>query len=150
MKMKALSLRQPWAWLVLHGGKDIENRVWNTHMRGPILIHASSGMTRQEYLDAGRFARAARGHSRLTDPEEELPPFAELKRGGLVGATTITGVLKPHDEARKPWHMPFQFGFELGPRVALPFRPLRGFQRWFPVELTDDEERVLRREGLIR
>ncbi len=38
--MKALSLRQPWAWLVFHG-KDIENRTWSTNYRGPLLIHAS-------------------------------------------------------------------------------------------------------------
>lgn len=24
--MKAISVRQPWAWLIIHGGKDIENR----------------------------------------------------------------------------------------------------------------------------
>lgn len=43
--MKALSIRQPWAWLILHGGKDIENRSWNTNFRGRFLIHAAAGMT---------------------------------------------------------------------------------------------------------
>ena len=28
--MKALSIRQPWAWAILHAGKDIENRDWRT------------------------------------------------------------------------------------------------------------------------
>jgi hypothetical protein len=45
----ALSIRQPWAWLILHAGKDIENRDWPTKYRGPFLIHASKGMTRDEY-----------------------------------------------------------------------------------------------------
>ena len=39
--MKALSLRQPWASLIIYGGKDIENRRWETKYRGPLLIHAS-------------------------------------------------------------------------------------------------------------
>lgn len=147
MILKALSLRQPWAWLVIHGGKDIENRRWNTRLRGPILLHAAKGMTRDEYLDAVHFARGE-------GFERPLPSFTELDRGGLVGATTITGVLPPHDDliriakARR-WHMPAQHGFILGPRVALPFRALKGELEFFSVELTTDEERVLRREGLI-
>jgi hypothetical protein len=32
--VKGLSLRQPWAWAVVHAGKTIENRRWNTSFRG--------------------------------------------------------------------------------------------------------------------
>jgi hypothetical protein len=39
--MKALSIRAPWWWWILYGGKDIENRDWPTSYRGPVLIHAS-------------------------------------------------------------------------------------------------------------
>ena len=38
--MKVLSVRQPWAWAIIHGGKDVENRNWLTHHRGRIAIHA--------------------------------------------------------------------------------------------------------------
>lgn len=38
---KALSIKQPWASLIAHGIKDIENRTWKTSYRGKILIHAS-------------------------------------------------------------------------------------------------------------
>jgi hypothetical protein len=38
--MKAISLWQPWAWLIFHG-KPVENRDWPTRYRGPLLIHAS-------------------------------------------------------------------------------------------------------------
>ncbi len=38
--MKALSVRQPFAWAIVHGGKDVENRSWATSYRGPVLIHA--------------------------------------------------------------------------------------------------------------
>ena len=38
--MKALSIRQPWAWLILHGWKDIENRNWGTRFKGRVYVHA--------------------------------------------------------------------------------------------------------------
>jgi len=39
--MKALSLKQPFAELILQGKKKIELRKWNTKFRGEFLIHAS-------------------------------------------------------------------------------------------------------------
>ncbi len=39
--MKALSLKQPFAELIVSGKKTIELRKWNTHFRGEFLIHAS-------------------------------------------------------------------------------------------------------------
>ena len=39
--MKAISLWQPWASLVVEGYKDVENRPWRSFYRGPLLIHAS-------------------------------------------------------------------------------------------------------------
>jgi len=39
--MKALSLKQPWAELILQGKKKIELRKWNTKFRGEFLIHSS-------------------------------------------------------------------------------------------------------------
>lgn len=41
--MLALSIRQPWAWLIINGGKDIENRDWPTKFRSRILVHAGKG-----------------------------------------------------------------------------------------------------------
>lgn len=39
---KVLSIKQPWASLIAHGIKDIENRSWKTKFRGTILIHVSA------------------------------------------------------------------------------------------------------------
>lgn len=55
--MKALCVRQPWAWL-LFNGKTVENRDWYTAYKGPLAIVASKGMTRGEYADAVDFVRA--------------------------------------------------------------------------------------------
>lgn len=38
--MKTLSIRQPWANLIVHGIKDVENRTWRTNYRGRVLVHA--------------------------------------------------------------------------------------------------------------
>ena len=51
MHAKCLSVRQPWAWLIVHGHKPLENRSWATSYRGPLLIHAAKGMTRAECVD---------------------------------------------------------------------------------------------------
>lgn len=41
--MKAITVRQPWAGLILHGGKDVENRSRNIagSYRGPLVVHSS-------------------------------------------------------------------------------------------------------------
>ena len=40
--MKAITVRQPWAWAIMHDGKDVENRSRNIAgtYRGPVVIHA--------------------------------------------------------------------------------------------------------------
>lgn len=40
--MKALSIKQPWASLIIEGLKDIENRSWKTSFRGTVLVHATA------------------------------------------------------------------------------------------------------------
>ena len=37
--LKAPSIRQPWAWLIVNGYKDIENRDWTTNFRGRVYVH---------------------------------------------------------------------------------------------------------------
>lgn len=41
-EVRVLTVRQPWAWAIIHGGKDVENRTRNLagDYRGPIAIHA--------------------------------------------------------------------------------------------------------------
>ena len=39
--MKVLSIREPWASLIVNGYKTYEFRTWNTKYRGKILIHSS-------------------------------------------------------------------------------------------------------------
>lgn len=41
-ELRALSVRQPWAWGICAGVKKTENRTWTTERRGTIAIHAST------------------------------------------------------------------------------------------------------------
>ena len=118
-KMKAISVRQPWAWLIIHGGKDIENREWPTKFRGRVLIHAAKGMTDQEYIDAGDFAR--RLGSEYT--------YHDLLKGGIIGSVEIVDCVERSDS---PWFFG-KYGFVLRNPQPLPFYAYRGQLRFFDV-----------------
>lgn len=120
--MKALSIRQPWAWLIINGGKDVENRDWPTGFRGRFLIHAGKGMTRDEYLGGADLLAHI-------DRRIMLPPFEALDRGGIVGAAVLAGCVG-HSES--PWFFG-RYGFELRDVMPLPFRPYKGALGFFDV-----------------
>jgi len=42
--MKAITIKQPWASLIIEGLKDVENRTWPTKFRGRVLVHASAAI----------------------------------------------------------------------------------------------------------
>lgn len=173
MRLPCLSLSQPWCEMVLHPAidKDVENRPWNCFKRGTFLLHAAQGMRGVQYREALKYAADLLGHSidtgagvrylpstRATPVDEvpiSFPDPRELSRGGLVGAAQLLDVVPPEkwNHSRR-WHMAEfqgrpQYGLLLGNRVRLPFRALNGRQRWFYVELTADEERVLREAGML-
>lgn len=114
--MKALSIRHPWAWLIVHAGKDIENRSWYTHYRGPLLIHASAAFTRAEYGDALDVAR--------TISVADFPSMAQLKAcsGGIIGVVDVVGCV---DDSESPWFLG-KYGLRLSNARALPFTPCKG------------------------
>ncbi len=81
--MKIISIRQPWASLIVTGVKDVENRTWSTRYRGPILIHASQ-----------------RADSIASDEMERRfdvgPPPAPPLLGGIVGIAEIVDCVQVH------------------------------------------------------
>lgn len=48
IKLKVITLRQPWATLVAEGIKKYEFRSWKTKYRGKILIHAGTGIDKED------------------------------------------------------------------------------------------------------
>lgn len=119
--MKALSIRQPWAWLIIHGGKDVENRSWHTHYRGRFLVHAAKTMTREDYAEGFRFAMECG----VTD----LPRFDDMQRGGIVGSVELVDSV---ETSTSPWYMG-QRAFVLRNPQYLPFTPMRGQLSFFEV-----------------
>lgn len=85
--MKALSLRQPWAFLVCAGIKPVENRTWRTSYRGPIAVHAAR---QPDTVYVHRFAELL--------ASLELPN--ELPRGGIVGVVEMVDCVEQCDS---PW-----------------------------------------------
>lgn len=123
--MKALSIRQPWAWLIVHGGKDIENRSWHTKHRGRFLVHASKGMTRDEYAEAFRFTL------NMTYRKLILPKFEDLERGGIIGSVELVDSV---DTSDSPWYMG-EKGFVLRNPEPMEFIPYKGKLNFFEVSL---------------
>lgn len=79
--VKAISLLQPWASLVVMGIKTIETRSWGTQYRGPILIHASQGK-------AGNIFAAELPFKKY------IPDFRKLPFGAIIGQATISDVIR--------------------------------------------------------
>jgi hypothetical protein len=119
--MKALSIRQPWAWLIVNGYKDIENRTWPTRFRGRVLIHASKAKKRDEYEKARAFAESI-------DPTLIVPDFDALARGGIVGVARITDCVK---RSGSPWHDRGAWRFKLEGARPLRFTPRKGALGFF-------------------
>lgn len=120
--MKALSIRQPWAWLIIHGGKDIENRSRRTHLRGRIYVHASQGMTRDEYTI---------GELMAEENGVKLPAFDDLQRGGIIGTVEIVDCVDDH---QSPWYFG-PFGYVVANPEPLPFQPCRGHLSYFEPQI---------------
>jgi hypothetical protein len=84
---RALAVRQPWAWLIMNAGKDIENRDWQCHYRGYLLIHASKECTRYEYEDGLAYAEAVMDEGAFG--KLEIPGWKEMDRGCLLGTVKV-------------------------------------------------------------
>lgn len=134
----ALSVRQPWAWAIIHAGKDIENRSWHavdkgSMRRGRIAIHAAKGLTQQEYQDAAEF---------MLGLGVRCPQACDLKRGGIIGAVDVVDVVKT---CASPWFT--------GPRglvlrnpqpcAYMPAVGQLGYFAWTPADPANEPEPAL-------
>jgi hypothetical protein len=121
--MRALSIKQPWAELILRGDKDVENRSWRTHHRGPLLIHASRTVDRE----------AMRHHG-----------LGSLPTGGLVGLVDVIDCTK---QRSSQWHLEGCFGWYLQRPVRLErLLPMPGRVGFFHVDESEPTILVALRE----
>jgi hypothetical protein len=128
----AISVKQPWAALLVAGHKTIEVRRWPTRRCGPVLIHAA------------RIAdERPQGWARINTPELEA---AAALRGGIVGAAEITACRTYESAAAfaadaplhlnaPDWFAPLRlFGFVLQDARAVTFYPYVGRTMFFTVD----------------
>jgi hypothetical protein len=123
--MKILVVRQPWAWLIVHGYKDIENRSRRTHYRGPLLIQAAARQPSEEALVAARRRRV------------KLP--AQYETGGIVGMVEVVDCV---EASRSKW-FEGPFGWVLSGARRLPFVTHKG-----RLGLFEADRKLLNRLGL--
>ena len=120
-ELKALSVRQPWAWAIIQGFKDVENRSWSTSYRGRLLVHAGQRLDPRGF----QFLWELGLHRRI--PED-------LLQGQLVGTVELVDVFDgyPSDwAARGHWHI-----LLTRPHEFLTPIPCRGAQRLFVPEVS--------------
>lgn len=111
--MKALSIRQPWAWAILNLGKNIENRTWSTEFRGSFLIHTGKTIDKNDWIY-------------LAEKYPEIPNYKELITGGIVGIADLVDCVQ---SSESPWfYGPYGFILENVKEVGyIPFTGALGF-----------------------
>ena len=129
--MKALSVMQPWAWLIVHGLRDIENRGWPTTFRGRICVHASS-----RWDTAAAHRQALSLLARKCGTREAQRVWAEMQANGrpgcIVGEVDIVDCVT---SSRSLWFAG-KYGFVLANAVAYKSPiPQRGGTGLFDVDL---------------
>ena len=125
--MKILSVRQPWAWLIVNALKDVENRGRICNHRGELYIHAS-----KTYDDTANFERIKRMINDPTAYEKFLDaPMQEngILLGGIVGKVQMISCVTESDS---PW-FEGQYGYVFKKPEVIPFRALRGFPGIFEI-----------------
>jgi ASCH domain len=114
--LRAITVRQPWAWLIVNGFKDIENRSKRIRYRGSLLIHA--GLSRD---DLDQNVKWVLKKYRISVPNE-------LERGGIVGVVEVIDCVESH---KSKWFEKGSFGWVLANPRRLKFRPCKGALNFF-------------------
>lgn len=120
----ALSIRQPWAWLIVHGYKDIENRDWYTTFRGRLLVHAGQTLTRRYYEETCAELDV------VGLIPHDMPAYSDMLRGGFVGWTRVVDCVEEHPS---PWKQEGTYGFVLRDSRPIPFVTWKGRLGFFNV-----------------
>lgn len=85
--MRALTVRQPWAWAIIHGGKDVENRTRNVAggYRGPVAIHAGLTVDVASH-EHPEIERATIDASYFLDLDDDRDPYP---LGAFIGVVDL-------------------------------------------------------------
>lgn len=121
--LKALSLKQPFAWLIANGYLLVDDRSWGTSYRGSILIHASKSLYEEYY-------HYIKNHTHVPIPDKD-----QLEYGGVVGMAKLIFCGKPNElpaglKKDQIAHFrnvhPGSYGFLFEQAMPLPLLPCAG------------------------
>jgi hypothetical protein len=142
-RMRALSVKQPWAWSILQGGKPVENRSRATHHRGLLIIQASQSPAPHARVPARAAASqwkalggTAACWNAISSPSRGA--YVGTATSALIGAVTVvgchqaSGCCRPWGEAAQPgdtmWHWELE-----NPRMFAHAIPAHGHLGIWPV-----------------
>lgn len=129
--MRGLTIKQPWAYAIMHLGKDIENRNWRMNYRGWLAVHAS---------------QTVYGFGTLPDGSKVSLEMTNV-RGAIIGAVRVIDCVTEHPSV---W---FEGPFGLVLDLPIPIKPIEyrgslGF--WDLDKFVEDElkEAIKARHGV--
>jgi len=94
--LRVLTVRQPWAWAIIHGGKDVENRTRSLGpYRGLVAIHVSATLAGADAWNDANVEAAL-----IAAPPAPL----HLRRGQVIGVVDLVDE-HPDDGDCSPWAM---------------------------------------------
>lgn len=130
--MKAISIRQPWASLIIAGIKPVENRKWKSTYTGPLLIHASQ-----------RFDKNSANYLMVHAPKaRKIIEESYDLRGGIIGKVEMTDCVKEHPS----WWFQGPYGFIVKNPEKIDFYECRGQLGFFdvpwPPEMNDPDDKL--------
>lgn len=147
--LPCLSLYAPWAWAIMHAGKDVENRSGNFARRyrgqeviGRVWIQASLWPGRGPLTGQGGFNFGSELAVMLDHCNDFAPPdiahICDAMRGHIVGSVEVVGYRLPYEPVRSHWYAAGKLGIMLAEPTPLKTPvPAKGKQGWWsPDEAT--------------
>jgi hypothetical protein len=127
--MKVLSVKQPWASLIVNGIKDVENRVWKTNYRGELLIHATAepAFEFSQYTIHFKAAQIIEYVNYLGKSTNQFNPD-KIINSAIIGKVDLVDCIK---DSKSVWAIPDCWNWVLENPVLFdaPILNVRGYQR---------------------
>ena len=122
--LKALSIKQPWAWLIVNGFKPLENRDNLKNFIGTFLVHSGKkfdfNWRYKVHPDTAKFI------DYILEKEKPLYHY-----GGIIGSAFISGFV---EESKSPWFSG-KYGLKVSSPKPLPFTTCKGKLSFFKPEI---------------
>ena len=137
MKVKILSIRQPWSYLIVNGVKPVENRSWYTKYRGELYIHAGQKFDHEGYEVAKRIVSGYGGMI----PVSQSPRYL---KGGIIGSVNMVDCV---DECDDDWFFG-DWGFVFENAEEIDFIPMSGRLGIFEADI-ESKKRAAKKLNLV-